>query len=137
MHKAEPSTTRHELPWCYMQVTRIAIATADGVSVCDHLARSAAFVVVEVNSGVPGGRVTRARGTEACGNHATFVEMLAGCDAVICGGIGQGAAVSLAAHGIRALVSPAAAGTPIDDALRAWIEGRLATSDARVCLCSH
>ena len=118
-----------------MESTRIAIATADGVSVCDHLARSAAFVVVEVNSGVPGTRATRARGTEACGNHATFVEMLAGCDAVICGGIGQGAAVSLAAHGIRPLVSPAAAGTPIDDALQAWIAGRLATSDERVCLC--
>jgi predicted Fe-Mo cluster-binding NifX family protein len=118
-----------------MESTRIAIATADGVSVCDHLARSAAFVVVEVNSGVPGARETRARGTEACGNHATFVEMLAGCDAVICGGIGQGAVVSLAAHGIRALVSPAAAGTPVDDALQAYLEGRLATSDERVCLC--
>lgn len=120
-----------------MEVTRIAIATADGVSVCDHLARSAAFVVVEVTAGVPAARVTRARGTEACGNHATFVEMLAGCDAVICGGIGEGAAVSLAKHGIRALVSPAAAGSPIDDALQAWMEGRLATSDERVCLCSH
>ena len=118
-----------------MESARIAIATADGVSVCDHLARAAAFVVVEVNAGVPGARTTRARGTQACGNHATFVEMLAGCDAVISGGIGEGAAVSLAAHGIRALVSPAAAGTPIDDALQAWIEGRLATSDERVCLC--
>ena len=120
-----------------MAVTRIAIATADGASVCDHLARAAAFVVVEVNSGVAGARTTRARGTEACGNHATFVEMLAGCEAVICGGIGQGAALSLAANGIRPLVSPAAAGTPIDDALRAYLEGRLATSDERVCLCSH
>lgn len=120
-----------------MEVTRIAIATADGVSVCDHLARSAAFVVVEVSGGVAGARVVRARGTEACGNHATFVEMLAGCDAVICGGIGEGAAVSLSAHGIRALVAPGAAGSPIDDALQAWMEGRLATSDERVCLCSH
>ena len=120
-----------------MQVTRIAIATADGVSVCDHLARSAAFIVVEVNSGVPGVRTARVRGTEAGGNHATFVEMLAGCDAVICGGIGQGAAVSLAAHGIRTLVSPSSVGTKIDEAVRAWIEGRLTTSDERVCLCSH
>ena len=118
-----------------MESARIAIATADGVSVCDHLARAAAFVVVEVNAGVPGARTTRARGTQACGNHATFVEMLAGCDAVSSGGIGEGAAVSLAAHGIRALVAPEAAGTPIDDALQAWIEGRLATSDERVCLC--
>jgi predicted Fe-Mo cluster-binding NifX family protein len=77
------------------------------------------------------------RGTEACGNHATFVEMLAGCDAVICGGIGQGAAVSLAAHGIRPLVAPSSVGSPIDDVVRAWIEGRLATSEERVCLCSH
>ena len=118
-----------------MESARIAIATADGVSVCDHLARAAAFVVVEVNAGVPVARTTRARGTQACGNHATFVEMLAGCDAVISGGIGEGAAVSLAAHGIRALVAPATAGTGIDDALQAWIEGRLATSDERVCLC--
>jgi predicted Fe-Mo cluster-binding NifX family protein len=120
-----------------VEVPRIAIATTDGISVCDHLARSAAFVVVEVNSGVCGARTVRKRGTDVCGNHATFVEMLAGCSAVICGGIGQGAAVSLAAHGIRPLVAPAAAGKPIDDALRAWLEGRLDTSDERVCLCGH
>jgi predicted Fe-Mo cluster-binding NifX family protein len=119
-----------------MESTRIAIATADGTTVCDHLARASAFVVVEVDSGVPGARTTRARGTQACGNHATFVEMLAACGAVICGGIGQGAFDSLAAHGIRALVAPTASGTGIDDALQAWIEGRLATSDERVCLCS-
>jgi len=81
--------------------------------------------------------VSRAHGTQACGNDAACVEMLAGCDAVICGGTGQGAAVALAAHGIRALVAPAAAGTGIDDALQPWIEGRLATSDERACLCSH
>ncbi|MEO8371139.1 MAG: NifB/NifX family molybdenum-iron cluster-binding protein [Candidatus Solibacter sp.] len=117
-----------------MQVKQIAIATADGVSVSDHLARSAAFVVVELASGT---RTTRVRGTEACGNHATFVEMLEGCDAVICGGIGQGAAVSLAAHGIHALVSPGAVGQSVDEALLAWQEGRLAVTDDRVCLCNH
>src|ERR1017187_7333527 len=102
-----------------MPLTRIAIATTDGVSVCDHLARAATFVVVEVSSGVPGARSTRARGTEACGNYANFVEMLAGCDAGSYGCIGQRGAGSLAANGIRALVAPAAAGTPIDDALQA------------------
>ncbi len=116
---------------------QIAIATSDGVSVCDHLARAASFVIVEVAEGREVARSLRTRGTEACGNHATFVEMLSGCGAVICGGIGDGAAVSLAANGIAALVSPSAAGTPIDDALRAWTEGRLVTSDERVCLCSH
>ena len=117
-----------------MQVKQIAIATADGVSVSDHLARSAAFVVVELASGA---RTTRARGTEACGNHASFVEMLAGCEAVICGGIGQGAAVSLAANGIQTLVSPGAVGLSVDEVLLAWTEGRLVTTGERVCLCSH
>jgi predicted Fe-Mo cluster-binding NifX family protein len=115
----------------------VALATSDGVSVCDHLARSAAFVVVEIVDGREVGRKLRTRGTEACGNHASFVQMLNGCDAVICGGIGQGAAVSLAANGVESLVAPTFAGAPIADALRAWIEGRLATSDERVCLCSH
>lgn len=82
-------------------------------------------------------RSLRTRGTEACGNHTTFVEILSGCEAVICGGIGEGAALSLAANRIEAIVSPAAAGTPVDDALRAWTEGRLATSEERICLCSH
>jgi predicted Fe-Mo cluster-binding NifX family protein len=117
-----------------MQVNRIAIATADGVSLSDHLARAAAFVVVDLASGT---RSTRARGTDGCGNHATFVELVAGCEAVICGGIGQGAAVSLAAHGIQTLVSPAAIGQSVDEVLLAWTEGRLVISDERVCLCSH
>lgn len=111
---------------------RIAVASGDGVTVCDHLARSAAYFVFDGEE-----RSVRRRGSEACGNHATFVEMLAGCDAVICGGIGQGAAVSLAANGIAPVVSPAAAGMPIEDAYRAYCEGRLATSNERVCLCSH
>jgi predicted Fe-Mo cluster-binding NifX family protein len=116
---------------------RIAIATSDGVSVCDHLARAAAFVIVDVNEGRETARSLRTRGTGACGNHATFVEMLADCEAVICGGIGEGAAVSLAAHGIAALVSPLSVGTPIESALAEWIDGRLVTSGVRVCLCSH
>ena len=121
-----------------MEVTRIAIATADGVSVCDHLARSAAFVVVEVNSGVPGARTVRARGTEACGNHASFVEMLAGCSAVICGGIGQGAAVSLAvARDSPAGVADGRREGRSTTHCRRGSRGGCDTSDERVCLCSH
>ena len=117
-----------------MPSKQIAIATADGVSVSDHLARSAAFVVVDLATGA---RAVRTRGSGECGDHATFVEMLAGCDAVICGGIGDGAAKSLAAHGIEALVSPASVGKAVDEVLQAWSAGRLATSQERVCLCGH
>ena len=73
----------------------IAIATTDGVSVSDHLARSAAFVVLEVQEGKIVSRSVRNRGTGECGNHKSFVEMLEGCGAVISGGIGQGAYDSL------------------------------------------
>jgi len=34
-----------------MTPTRIAIATIDGISVCDHLARSTAFLILEVQDG--------------------------------------------------------------------------------------
>ena len=109
---------------------RIAIATADGVSVADHLARSAAFLVYDVETGA---RETRARGTDACGNHRSFVELLEGCRVVVCGGVGQGAVNALAAHGVHCLVlrSPMS----VEDALAGALAGTLVTTDERVCLC--
>ncbi len=114
-------------------ISRIAIATADGVSVCDHLARSAAFVVVEVEDGRAASRTVRERGSGPCGNHRSFVEMLEGCNAVICGGIGQGAFDSLTACGITPVV--AAHSHSIEEALTLYLAGTLATTDGRVCLC--
>ena len=85
---------------------RIAIATADGVSVADHLARSAAFIVVDLETGA---REARDRGTDACGNHRSFVDLAAGCRAVICGGVGQGAVNALAARGTASAAAVATA----------------------------
>jgi predicted Fe-Mo cluster-binding NifX family protein len=110
-----------------------AIATTDGVSVCDHLARSTSFVVFDVRDGRIAGRAIRERFRDKCGNHAAFVEMLAGCGAVICGGIGQGAADSLAAHGVATVV--AAGSHSVEDAAMLYLENRLATTEERVCLC--
>lgn len=59
--------------------------------------------------------------------------MLEGCDAVICGGIGQGAADSLAKAGIRPVV--AAGKHSVDEAVSLFLAGRLATTSERVCLC--
>jgi predicted Fe-Mo cluster-binding NifX family protein len=116
-----------------MNSTRIAIGTADGVSVCDHLARSSAFLVFEITDGVIQSRALRSRSSEKCGNHASFVEILDGCDAVICGGIGQGAWDSLVAHGIRPTVL--AGPMQIEDAAAGYIAGSLTTTTDRVCLC--
>lgn len=113
--------------------SHIAVATADGVSLCDHLAKSAAFVVFEVEDGRIVSRAVRSRGQEQCGNHKSFVEMLAGCGAVICGGIGQGAFDALSAHGIKPVVTAGA--YSIDDAAAHYLAGTLATTAERVCLC--
>jgi predicted Fe-Mo cluster-binding NifX family protein len=116
-------------------MTRVAIATTDGVSVCDHLARSGAFVIMDVQDGREVGRSIRRRGTDACGNHQTFVELVEGCGAVICGGIGEGAFRALLAHGVEPLVL--AERMTIEAAVAGYIAGTLVTTDARVCLCGH
>ena len=116
-----------------MTHTRIAIATIDGISVCDHLARSTAFLILEVQDGAITSGTFRSRPTDTCGNHAGFVEMLTGANAVICGGIGQGAADVLAANGIEPLVLEAP--HSIDEAVNRFLAGSLSLSNQRVCLC--
>lgn len=113
--------------------TTIGIATTDGVSVCDHLARSAAVVIFQIENGVIAARSTRSRGTDACGNHGSFIDLLAGCGAVICGGIGHGAVTALAANGIESIVL--AGPMSIDDAVAGYIGRTLVTTNERVCLC--
>ena len=116
-----------------MTSKHIAIATTDGVSVCDHLARSASFLVFEIEDGRSISRTARGRGTDACGNHKSFVDLLAGCRAVICGGIGAGAANALAAHGVESLVL--AERMTVEAALAGYLAGSLVTTQERVCLC--
>ncbi len=112
---------------------RLAVGTTDGKSVCEHLARSSAFLILEIAGGSVASRTVRERGTDACGNHVGFVEILEGCDAVLCGGIGEGAARSLSAHGIRPVV--AAEKHSIEEAVSLFLDGKLATTNERVCLC--
>jgi predicted Fe-Mo cluster-binding NifX family protein len=115
-----------------LERARIAVATSDGTAVADHLARSAAFVVFEIEQSRAISRTIRSR-EPGCGNHKSFVEMLEGCDTVICGGIGQGAYDSLAQNGIRPVV---AAGTlEIEEAVTRFLAGTLGESGERVCLC--
>jgi predicted Fe-Mo cluster-binding NifX family protein len=116
-----------------MNPTRLAIATSDGISVSDHLARSSAFLILQIQDGAVVSGTFRSRATDTCGRHGAFVEMLAGANAVICGGIGQGAADALAAHGIEPMVL--AAPHSIDDAVNGFLAGSLTLSAERVCLC--
>ena len=116
-----------------MNSHQIAVATSDGVSVADHLARSTSFRIVAVADGRVSSVTDRPRATDGCGRHATFVDLLNGCEAVLCGGIGQGAADSLCAHGIQPLVIEAK--LSIDEAVSRYLTRTLVVSGARVCLC--
>jgi predicted Fe-Mo cluster-binding NifX family protein len=116
-----------------MNPTRVAIATTDGISVCEHLARSTAFLILEIQDGAITSGTFRSRPNDTCGNHASFVDMLSGANAVICGGIGQGAADALNAHGIEPLV--VAGAHSIDEAVNQLLAGSLTTTAERVCLC--
>ena len=90
-------------------------------------------MVIEIEGGRALSRTVRPRGTDACGNHRSFVDLVAGCGAVICGGIGAGAANALAAHGVESLVI--ADQMTIDAALAGYLARTLATTNERVCLC--
>jgi predicted Fe-Mo cluster-binding NifX family protein len=116
-----------------MPTTVLGIATTDGVSVCDHLARCAAAVVFEIEDGRIVSRTMRSRAANGCGNHRRFTDLLAGCHAAICGGIGQGAVDALAEQGTESIVL--AQPMSIDDAAAAYVAGSLVTTDARTCLC--
>ena len=116
-----------------MKSVTIAVATTDRVSLADHLARSSAFFVYRADEGQVVACGIRERGTDACGNHATFVDLLAGCDAVLCGGISTGAEQLLAAHGIEPVV--AASKHTIEEAVVLYLKGALPTTSHRVCLC--
>ncbi len=118
-----------------MEPIRIAVGTTDGLAVSEHLARSSWFEVFEVVEGKVAGRTVRGRETDACESHKSFVELLEGCRAVLCGGIGQGAFDALTAHGIQPLVL-AKPGT-VEEAVGQYLAGTLVSTDERICLCGH
>jgi predicted Fe-Mo cluster-binding NifX family protein len=61
--------------------------------------------------------------------------MLSGCQAVICGGIGQGAADALEANGIEPVVT--AGKHSVDEAIALYLAGSLTTTHERICLCGQ
>lgn len=116
-----------------MEMKRIAVGTSDGVSVCEHLAKSSAFIVIEAKDDQIVARWLRQRSQGACGNHASFVELLQGCSAVLCGAIGQGAADVLTAHGVEPVVTTGK--HSVEEAAALYLQGKLETTSERVCLC--
>jgi predicted Fe-Mo cluster-binding NifX family protein len=89
--------------------------------------------ILEIEDGRITARATREWGTDECGSHQRFVDVLAGCDTVLCGGIGQGAVNALVAAGITPLVL--ARPHTVEEAAALFLAGQLETTGERVCLC--
>lgn len=115
------------------QSFKIAAGTSDQKSICDHFARSAAFVVHEIENGRVVSATVRARGMNGCGDHASFLDLLAGCNVVLCGGISESMEALLITHGIESVV--AAGKHSITEAVELYVAGSLPTTSNRSCIC--
>ena len=128
---------------------RIAVPTNDGTSVSDHFGRSSAFLVFEIENGAIKKRDIRpnaahhAHAEGTCGehagksgahSHAGILESLAGCDIVICAGMGWRAAEALKAGGITAVIT--ARGGSGEEVVAAYVNGSI-TAGEGFCQCQH
>jgi predicted Fe-Mo cluster-binding NifX family protein len=125
---------------------KIAVPTNDDRSISGHFGRSAAFLIFEIGDGVIRSRERRenaAHHTHAqgeCGHatgdsHAGILSALAGCDVVICGGMGKGAANALKAGGITPVLTTATG--PAESAVTDYLSGKLPAAGESICHCSH
>ncbi len=126
---------------------KIAVPTNDGATLSQHFGRSAAFLMFEVEDGRITSQELRANpphpsgeggasGHEGGGHHHNaMVAVLAGCDTVLCGGMGWRAAEALKAAGISA-VSVAASG-PAAEIVAAYVAGALVPASESLCRCNR
>ncbi len=123
---------------------KIAAITDDGKTISQHFGRAAKYLVVTVEDGQMVARELRDKlghvhfanephdphteggshgtGPAAQDRHARMAEAIADCQALLCGGMGQGAYQSMQALGIRPVVTDIES---IDEAVMAYGEGRI------------
>ena len=132
---------------------QIAVPTNDGLSVAEHFGRSAGFLVFHAENGQITSRVMKANTAQhthaesSCGNHGSHVEQvgahdhtailsaLAGCEVVICAGMGWRAAEALKGAGVREVI--VAKPGPAEEQVEAYLRGELTSSGESFCHCSH
>jgi predicted Fe-Mo cluster-binding NifX family protein len=117
---------------------KIAVASADGVSISQHFGRSQCFIVFDVADGKATTHEVRdntytahAKGECKGGehhhdqphSHADIVAALHDCQVVLCGGMGWRAAEELQANGIRPIMVDAA--TTPEQAVQDLLGGKL------------
>jgi predicted Fe-Mo cluster-binding NifX family protein len=130
---------------------KIAVATMDGTSMSQHFGQSKGFVVYEVegaeikhsewrtNDATPHAQGLCDHGQSGQGQgahgHTGIVGLLQGCELVLCGGMGAGAAQALAQNGIQAVVLPVQ--TTADGAVSLYLSGQASPAGAGFCNCQH
>ncbi|MDR3719581.1 MAG: NifB/NifX family molybdenum-iron cluster-binding protein [Bryobacteraceae bacterium] len=129
---------------------RIAIPTDDGVSVAAHFGRSAAFLVFSIEDGRILSQETRPNAGQHSGapgecesgahsgaghDHGAIVASIAGCDVVICAGMGSRAAEALKSSGVSEILMTQPG--PAVDIVNSYLAGTLASRAAGFCCCSH
>jgi predicted Fe-Mo cluster-binding NifX family protein len=130
---------------------KIAAITDDGRTISQHFGRAPYYLVVTVENGQIVSRERRDKlghahfvndpheedkpgqphglGPAAQNRHVQMAEAIADCQALLCGGMGQGAYESMRARGIKPVVTDIVS---IDEAARAYIEGRLVDQTDRL-----
>jgi predicted Fe-Mo cluster-binding NifX family protein len=123
---------------------KIAAITEDGRTISQHFGRAPHYLVVTVEDGKIVNRELRDKlghahfsnapheaespgqphgsGPAAQSRHAQMAEAIADCQALLCGGMGQGAYQSMRERGIRPVVTEIAS---IEEAVMAYVEGRI------------
>jgi len=123
---------------------KIAVITDDGKTISQHFGRAAQYLVVTVENGQVIERQLRDKlghshfagephaedkpgqphgfDPAAQNRHVQMAKTIADCQVLLCGGMGRGAYESMRAQGIKPVVTD---DTSIDEAVRAYIEGRI------------
>jgi predicted Fe-Mo cluster-binding NifX family protein len=130
---------------------KIAVPTNDGSSISEHFGRSSAFLLFDTahseiassemraNQGLHDHNDAGCRGDHAGSaephSHAEILRSIAGCEVVICAGMGWRASEALKQAGVREVVVTAPG--PATEAVLAYLRGDLKTGAQSFCRCSH
>ena len=124
---------------------KIAVATADGSTVSQHFGQSKGFLVFTLENGAIVGRELKGvaatpHNEGVCSGHAQssaggVAAMLEGCEALLCGGIGGGAAQAVANLGVKPMALAGVADA--EEAVRMYCDGRATQVQAGFCNCQH
>jgi predicted Fe-Mo cluster-binding NifX family protein len=125
---------------------KIAVASSDGTNISPHFGRSSQFLIFKIEEGKIAGKEVRnntftAHGRGQCSgeqhgghgmpDHASVVEALSDCQAVLCYGMGWRAAEALGRGGIQVFVLGEEC-TP-ERAVSLYLEGKLAPAGDELC----